>query len=695
MPANTELLQEGRYRVMPQAAINGLIHEAYDTVSETNVWVKEVVIRTGKVTTLSQQESIRRAYADQAKRLCSIKHDRLIRALDYFTDLGRQYLVLEAVEGDDFATLLAKNQRPFALADVLRWADQMLDGLNYLHNFSPQIIHKNIRPRNIRLAIDGNIKLTAYGLAENGEASLTTSLGDDSPESTVLNYSPLELIWENLDAASQKVILSSYDDRSERLLKQPPDARSDIYSVSATLYHLLTAKMPVDPLERSIEILDGKPDPLKSPDAVNSGIPPEVAEVVMRGLQIKREHRYDSASIMRQVLKTAMVRVREREEEEARDLAEAAEVLRSAKTGKLTFPPQAEPAKVSNEKPESAAAMPTEPVKSQSPTAEASPDEEALEKIRQAEILERKLREAEEQRLLAEKRAAEMERLLKEKEAEKARLAAEAAAKAKAAALADDDLLGIISPASGQIADRNVTPKAAKQPPESTAKTIAKADNDLPATETSQVADPIEVENPQAEPEEPAFQTPVIEDARLESVEQSAEPAEAETVSAKAEYKPEPPVETAQMDVSTDQKAASTIEEAMPATGAKLPIPMIAGAAAALLVLVLGAWMFLGSSSRPENAAETKSVPPTAESVEPSQPSQSSQTAQPSAFNPSDQGQADASTVSSPETRRSEIDSRAAAKPTPAPAKSAKPTPDAAKPEQKKKVTVDDLINDN
>jgi hypothetical protein len=105
--------------------------------------------------------------------------------------------------------------------------------------------------------------------------------------------------------------------------------------------------------------------------------------------------------------------------------------------------------------------------------------------------------------------------------------------------------------------------------------------------------------------------------------------------------------------------------------------------------------MFLGSSSRPENPAETKSVPPTAESVEPSQPSQSSQTAPPSAFNPSDQGQADASTVSSPETRRSEIDSRAAAKPTPAPAKSAKPTPDAAKPEQKKKVTVDDLINDN
>ncbi|MCV5063007.1 protein kinase, partial [Escherichia coli] len=92
------------------------------------------------------------------------------------------------------------------------------DALNYLHNFSPQIIHKNIRPRNIRLAIDGNIKITAYGLSDENDVSLTTSLTDEGAESAVLNYSPLELIWENLDAASQKVILSGYDDRSERLL---------------------------------------------------------------------------------------------------------------------------------------------------------------------------------------------------------------------------------------------------------------------------------------------------------------------------------------------------------------------------------------------------------------------------------------------------------------------------------------------
>ncbi|MCV5675735.1 hypothetical protein OFN11_29790, partial [Escherichia coli] len=79
MPANTELLQEGRYRIAPQSANNGTVYEAYDTVGETNVLVKEIFIRTGKVTTLSQQESIRQSYAEKAKRLCSMKHDRLLR----------------------------------------------------------------------------------------------------------------------------------------------------------------------------------------------------------------------------------------------------------------------------------------------------------------------------------------------------------------------------------------------------------------------------------------------------------------------------------------------------------------------------------------------------------------------------------------------------------------------------------------
>jgi len=117
-----------------------------------------------------------------------------------------------------------------------------------------------------------------------------------------LNYRPLEQLWGGLDGASQKVILNSYDERSRRILQQPLDARSDIYSVGATLYHVLTRTLPKDALERSIEILDGNSDPLTAPADLDSSIPEEISEVIMKSMELRREHRYDSAAIMRQVL---------------------------------------------------------------------------------------------------------------------------------------------------------------------------------------------------------------------------------------------------------------------------------------------------------------------------------------------------------------------------------------------------------
>src|SRR4029453_15092633 len=75
----------------------------------------------------------------------------------------------------------------------------------------------------------------------------------------------------------------------------------------------MTGVEPVDPIERSIEILEGKLDPLREPTKVDPQISPEISDVLMKALEIKRENRYDSAVIMRQVLKTAITRGAERE----------------------------------------------------------------------------------------------------------------------------------------------------------------------------------------------------------------------------------------------------------------------------------------------------------------------------------------------------------------------------------------------
>ena len=137
MPATKELLQEGRYRINQEFSPNGssTIYDAYDTVSNSNVVVKEFP---------ATPES-KAAFENQAKVLTSMQHDSLLRVKDFFAELESHYLVMEAVEGDDLQELMRRNKSPFGLEDVLRWADQLLDALNYLHTNRPPVIHRIIR----------------------------------------------------------------------------------------------------------------------------------------------------------------------------------------------------------------------------------------------------------------------------------------------------------------------------------------------------------------------------------------------------------------------------------------------------------------------------------------------------------------------------------------------------------------------
>lgn len=313
MIATEEITQTGRYRRLQDSRTGeeNTAYEAYDAVLETNVMLRDMPIRLNKVTSLGQQESLRAEFAADAKVLTTIKHDSIQRVVDFFSEVDRHCLVMESVSGSDLGELLEKKKYPFPVADVVNWADQVLDALRFLHTYMPPIFHRDIKPGNLKLTPGGMIKLMALVSTKN------PAPGQEVSNATSLNYMPLEQIWGGLDAASQKVITNSYDDRSERLLRQPPDARSDIYAVGATLYHLLTGTVPVDALERSIDTLDGKPDPLRSPNDLDKGVPVEISEVLMRAMEIKRENRYDSAVIMRQVLRTALVRMKEREAIEA------------------------------------------------------------------------------------------------------------------------------------------------------------------------------------------------------------------------------------------------------------------------------------------------------------------------------------------------------------------------------------------
>lgn len=389
MPAIDEVLRQGRYRItqkLGQDAV-GAGYEAFDNVLQTSVLLKEIFVDLKKTAGLTQTE-MREIGFCSAKILTEVKHESLAGVSDYFSEVDREYLVLEVADGDNLSELLEKNKKPFALSEVINWADRLLGAIQYLHTRQPPIFHRDIKPQNIKLTFGGKIKLLVFDVSKKTDAQADTTIMSQMFDRAALPYSPLELIWGRLDRASQNVITNSYDEQSERILNLPPDARSDVYSLGATLYHLLTARIPIDALERSIDILEGKADPLPAASRLNRKIPPEISCVLMKALEIKRENRFNSAPVMRRALRSAVARVAEREAEEAKKQEDILEI------------PFSEPNKTNSK---------TRPVEAERLKIEA-------EQKQQTESIKKQLRESEARRLKAEQRAAEAEQRLIEKE---------------------------------------------------------------------------------------------------------------------------------------------------------------------------------------------------------------------------------------------------------------------------------------
>jgi serine/threonine protein kinase len=147
-----------------------------------------------------------------------------------------------------------------------------------LHTQDPQIIHRDIKPQNLKLSSRGQIILLDFGLAKGqvGEVSRvsTASIFGYTP-----NYAPLEQI-QGLGT----------------------DPRSDIYALAATLYHLLTGVKPPDALSRAAALVNGQPDPLLPANEIQPSIGSQISAVLERAMSQNRDQRYPSAAAMRSAL---------------------------------------------------------------------------------------------------------------------------------------------------------------------------------------------------------------------------------------------------------------------------------------------------------------------------------------------------------------------------------------------------------
>jgi serine/threonine protein kinase len=158
----------------------------------------------------------------------------------------------------------------------------LLDALIYLHTRDRQVIHRDIKPHNLKLTSTGQIALLDFGLAraqspQSSDLSITSS---QAFFGYTRHYAPLEQIQD-----------------------QRTCPRTDIYALGATLYHLLTGIKPPDAMVRATAVLNSEPDPLKPANKIHEAVGPEIAAILNKAMAQKAQDRYASANEFREAFR--------------------------------------------------------------------------------------------------------------------------------------------------------------------------------------------------------------------------------------------------------------------------------------------------------------------------------------------------------------------------------------------------------
>ncbi len=270
MPLKPGDILRTRYRVKRIIGQGGMgsIYLADDTRLEGRLCaLKEVEHDRSLPEELNKQA--REQFLREATVLARLDHQNLPKVSDFFSIGNRDYLVMDFVPGKDLRSLMLESKQKGKILpenDVLAWASQLGDALDYLHSQEPPILHRDLKPSNLKLTPNGLLKLVDFGLVKilaSDEVTITILQG----RGTAL-YTPLEQYGGD---------------------NQHTDARSDVYAFGATLYHLLTNQPPVEARERFLE-----PDALPSPREFNPDISSRAERAIIWAMSLHPDDRPES-----------------------------------------------------------------------------------------------------------------------------------------------------------------------------------------------------------------------------------------------------------------------------------------------------------------------------------------------------------------------------------------------------------------
>jgi len=253
-----------RYRILEILGRGGMgaVYRATDESLGVDVAVKENLFTTDDYAQQFHMEAI---------ILANLRHSNLPRVTDHFVieDLG-QYLVMDYIEGDDLRQRMEKTG-PVSEEEAIRIGAAACDALAYLHSRRPPILHRDIKLGNIKLSADGGIFLVDFGLAK--------------------------MAWEHEETMTGARAMTPGYSPPEQYGSARTDARSDIYSLGATLYAAITGVVPEDSLMRAVDGLTLTPLRDHRP-----GITPRLAAVIEKAMEVTPCNRYQTAEEFKRAL---------------------------------------------------------------------------------------------------------------------------------------------------------------------------------------------------------------------------------------------------------------------------------------------------------------------------------------------------------------------------------------------------------
>jgi serine/threonine protein kinase len=251
---------------------NGNVMLGHDPIIDRAVAIKILNNPAGA----SDKKQREQQFINEARAAGRLSHPNIVTIYDASTEGGTTFIAMEFLQGSDLREILSSGKR-FTSVDAAGIAYKIANALSFAHNQG--VIHRDIKPANIFILENNQPKVVDFGIAR-----VPNRVADDSGQ-------PQTLFKNNIMGTPNYM-------SPEQASSQPVTASTDIYSLGAVLYEMLTNQKPFSATDFEKLLYNINHKTPKSPNLLNSEVPEKLAQIVMKAMEKKPHRRYKSAAEM-------------------------------------------------------------------------------------------------------------------------------------------------------------------------------------------------------------------------------------------------------------------------------------------------------------------------------------------------------------------------------------------------------------